>query len=146
MNYIKKYYYTKFSKGNIPLKKHQRELLEQKLQEEKYRIFLEKADDNYLILTEEDLIGFFSIKINDCVEIPCLYIFEEYRNRTVGRGVINDIIFAARHNIKKDIKYVTANSFGDSIMFFLKNGFDFCKIDKKSKYKKKNIVKMYKKI
>lgn len=146
MEFINTYYYTKFSKNNIPLDKKLREKFEKKLQQEEFNIFLERTDNNYFIMSEHELIGFFSIKIKDCLEIHCLYIFEEYRNKNIGRGVINDIIFATRHNIKKDIKYVIANSFTDSVMFFLKNGFDFCKIDKKSKYKKKNMIKMYKKI
>ena len=146
MKYIKKYSYRKFSKSYIPLDKYQSKSLEQKIKEEEYNIFLRQTDENYLIISENTMLGFLSIKITDYVEIPCLYIFEEYRNRSLGRSVINDIIFSTRHNVKKDIKYVIANSFPESALFFLKNGFDFCKMDRKTAYKKKNIIKMYKKI
>ncbi len=147
MKFIRKYYYMKFSEKNIPLNNSQKKKLENILYGEEYKKFLTKSDENYLIIKKEELIGFFFLNIErDFIDITSIYIFEEYRNKSIATQVINDIIFVARHNINRDINYIKANSFVESAMFFLKKGFDFYKINEKIDYKKKNVIIMYKKI
>lgn len=147
MNYIKKYYYEKFSMDNIPLENYQKIKLEKIISDAPYVQFFTENTMNYCIMHKNKLAGIFSFEIKDTyVELCCLYIFVEYRNRSFGTYVLNDLIFLARHEISSHIKYITANSFVESSMFFLKNGFDFCKINKKLDYKKKNVIKFYKMI
>ncbi len=147
MNYIKKYYYEKFSVENIEIDNFQNIKLEKIVCGEKYGEFFTEDSLNYCIIYKNNLAGTFSLTINDnSVELLCLYIFKECRNRSIGTYVLNDIIFLARHNLHEDIKYMVVNSFVDSSMFFLKKGFDFCKINKKLDYKKKNVIKLYKRI
>ena len=70
------------------------------------------------------LVGFFSLNINNnLIELLCLYVFEECRNKSIATYVLNDILFTVRHNYLYKIEYIVANSFVDSSMFFLKNGF-----------------------
>lgn len=142
-----KYYYINFSKSSIPLNSIQKKKLYIILEENEYQKFLSYSDENYLILFQNKLVGFFSLTFNEeIVELNCLYVFEEYRNKSIATEVINDLIFALKHNYQKNIKYIVANTFVESAMFYLKKGFDFCKINKKIDYKKKNIILMYKKI
>ena len=82
-----------------------------------------------------------SISYTVAIIIP---IIEKCRNKSIATYVLNDILFTVRHNYLYKIEYIVANSFVDSSMFFLKNGFDFCKINKKLDYKKKNIILLYK--
>ena len=117
------------------------------LNEEEFEKFFSRKSLNYFIMYENKLVGFFSLNIkNNLIELSCLYVIEECRNRSIATYVLNDIIFTVRHNLLCNVKYIVANSFVDSSMFFLKNGFDFCKINKKLDYRKKNIILFYKHI
>lgn len=145
MNFIKKYYYQKFSIDNIQLNTFQKKKFETILNQEEYKKFFSKKTINYFIMYNNKLVGFFSLNINNnFIELLCLYVFEECRNKSIATYVLNDILFTVRHNFLYKIEYIVANSFVDSSMFFLKNGFDFCKINKKLDYKKKNIILLYK--
>lgn len=145
MNFIKKYYYQKFSIDNIQLNTFQKKKFETILNHEGYKKFFSKKTINYFIMYNNKLVGFFSLNINNnFIELLCLYVFEECRNKSIATYVLNDILFTVRHNYLYKIEYIVANSFVDSSMFFLKNGFDFCKINKKLDYKKKNIILLYK--
>ena len=147
MNIIKKYCYKQFSLENMELKNFQKILIEKVIKDEKYGQFFTGNSLNYCILYKNNIVGIFSFSIYEhYVELQCLYIFEEYRNKSFGTYVLNDLIFLARHNLNENIRYISANSFVETSLFFLKKGFDFCKINKKLDYKKKNVIKLYKHI
>jgi N-acetylglutamate synthase-like GNAT family acetyltransferase len=147
MTFIKKYYYQKFCINDIKLNDFQKNKFDTVLNQEEYHKFFLEDTLNYFILYNHKLIGFFALKIKKkVIELLCLYIFEECRNKSIATYVLNDIIFTVRHNMVCNVEYIVANSFVESSMFFLKNGFDFCKINKKLDYKKKNIILMYKHI
>lgn len=147
MNCTGKYYYEIFSPDDIGPDDFQKIKLEKIISNDVYGQFFTENTINYCIMYHNKLAGLFSFEIKESlIELRCLYIFEEYRNKSIGTNVINDLTFLARHEIKEDIKYILVNSFVESSMFFLKKGFDFCKINKKLDYKKKNIIKLYKMI
>lgn len=147
MTFIKKYYYQKFSMDDIQLNTFQKNKFYKIINHEEYSKFFSNKTLNYFILYNNKLVGFFSLKIKkNFIELLCLYIFEECRNKSIATYVLNDIIFTVRHNLFCNVEYIVANSFVESSMFFLKNGFDFCKINKKLDYKKKNIILLYKHI
>ncbi|MBE6486386.1 MAG: GNAT family N-acetyltransferase [Methanosphaera stadtmanae] len=147
MTFIKKYNYQKFSIGDVQLNNFQKNKFDVILNQEGYIKFFSDNTLNYFILYHNKLVGFFTLKIKkNLIELSCLYIFEECRNKYVATYVLNDIIFTVRHNLLYNVEYIVANSFVESSMFFLKNGFDFCKLNKKLDYKKKNIILLYKRI
>ena len=132
---------------DIQLNTFQKNKFDKILNEEEFEKFFSRKSLNYFIMYENKLVGFFSLNIkNNLIELSCLYVIEECRNRSIATYVLNDIIFTVRHNLLCNVKYIVANSFVDSSMFFLKNGFDFCKINKKLDYRKKNIILFYKHI
>jgi len=138
MNLINSYNYQSFTIDNIHLSTFQKNKFEHIFNQKEYNKFFSEDSLNYFILYNDVLIGFFSLNINNnLVELLCLYVFKEFRNNSLATYVLNDIVYAARRNASDKLEYIVANSFVDSSMFFLKNGFDFCKINKKLDYKKK---------
>ena len=147
MTFIKKYYYQKFSMDDIQLNTFQKNKFDKILNEEEFEKFFSRKSLNYFIMYENKLVGFFSLNIkNNLIELSCLYVIEECRNRASKKAKWKPYPFTVRHNLFCNVEYIVANSFVESSMFFLKNGFDFCKINKKLDYKKKNIILLYKHI
>lgn len=147
MSYVKKYCYKQFSLENMELNNFQKIRIEKIIADENYGQFFTRNSLNYCILYKNNVAGIFSFKINEhSVELLCLYIFKEYRNKSFGTYVLNDLISLARHNLHENIRYLSVNSFVETSMFFLKRGFDFCQINKKLDYKKKNVIRLYKTI
>ena len=119
------------------------------------KIVDELYDENvntYLIKTKTNkTIGFFSlkeIKTKDnklAIELVCLYILKEYRLKYIATDLLNDITWSINKK-RVDYEYILANCFVESIMFFLKNGFDFYQVNKGLNYKERNIVVVYKKL
>ena len=108
--------------------------------------------DTYLIISKTNkAIGFFSIKETKtynnklAIELVCLYILKEYRLKYIATDLLNDIKRSIKQN-NNDYEYFLANSYVESAMFFLKNGFDFYHVDKGLNHKERNIILMYKKI
>ncbi|MBE6493371.1 MAG: GNAT family N-acetyltransferase [Methanosphaera stadtmanae] len=108
--------------------------------------------DTYLIISKTNkAIGFFSIKETKiynnklAIELICLYILKEYRLKYIATDLLNDIKRSIKQN-NNDYEYFLANSYVESAMFFLKNGFDFYHVDKGLNHKERNIILMYKKI
>ncbi len=150
---VHNYYYKKITKKsqfnmlqtkNNPLKKIiTPEIAENIQNNEEY--------ETYVILYDYEIIGFFTIKEeyqefnqkkSKILKIECIYIYKMYRYDGLGREIINDILWSIKD---RNISYILANSYVDSCMFFLKNGFDFCQNLKNEKLEK-NIIIMYKKI
>lgn len=145
MKFDRDYYYIKFNEDMI-LKKTQASKVELIENNELYYNLSKKADYNYLILNDTDLMGFFSLNLNEeYIQITSLHVCKEYRNKNIATEVINDVIFAVKYNFHYNVNCIVVNSYVESVLFFLKRGFDFCKINKKLDYKKKNIILLYKK-
>ncbi|WP_158005565.1 GNAT family N-acetyltransferase [Methanosphaera sp. WGK6] len=141
-------------------KDYEYELIQSKNKSLNKQLIIEMVNDlrksnyeTYMILCDYDIIGFFTLCIDNYEFVPkiqcnvlkiiCLYIYEPYRLRGIGTEVLNDIIWSIKNT---DCNCVLVNSFVDSAMFFLKNGFDFYKrsyMDYKNKY---NIITLYKKL
>ncbi len=104
----------------------------------------------YLISINNENIGFFSLKKektennNQALKIICFYICKNYRLKGIGTEILNDIQWCSKSNQQK-INYIIADTYVESCMFYLKNGFDFYKINK-TKKDKKNIITLYKNI
>lgn len=111
--------------------------------------------ETYMLICDYKIIGFFSLKHcnyeifpkNKCnvLRILCLYVYEQYRLKGVGTEILNDIIWSLKHNLDYEYEYIVSNSFVNSSLFFLKNGFDFYRNNKLC-YNKRNIIEMYKKL
>lgn len=141
----KEYYYTQYNSKELPLNKKHKEKLKKIITPEIYEELQEKNNYTYLVNYKEEIIGFFSFKITKTkIKIICIYIIEEYRQMGIATSIINNILYATTKN-GYEIKYMTANTFIESCMFFFKKGFDLCKVGKKDP-NKRNIVLMYKKI
>lgn len=145
MQFNKDYYYIKYNGEKDLLEEKQKNKLKIIENNKLYSVISKKSDYNYLILNETDLMGFFSLKLeNKYIQITSLYVCKEYRNKNVATEVINEVIFAVKYNFHYHVNCIVVNTFIESTLFFLKRGFDFCKINKKLDYKKKNIILMHK--
>lgn len=139
------YYYTKYDGNKDLLKEKIKNKVTKIENKQPYSNISKKSDYNYLILNETDMIGFFSLKLDEkYIQITSLYICKEYRNKNIATEIINDVIFAVKYNYKYHVNCIVVNTYVESALFFLKRGFDFCKINKKLDYKKKNIILLYK--
>ncbi len=146
MKFKKKYYYVKYDENEHVYNLYN-DRLDSIMEDKLYSVLFYKSDYKYVILKEEELIGFFSLNIKRrIIQLSSLYILKKYRNDGIATEVINDVIWAIKHNDDYNIQYITVNSFVESALFFLKRGFNFCKINKKLDYKKKNIILLHKTI
>ena len=129
-------------------KKKLHDILTKKIVKE---LYTNKTETYILITKTNKAVGFFSVKETKtnnnklAIELVCLYILKEYRLNYIATDLLNDITRSIKQN-KPDYEYFLANSYVESVMFFLKNGFDFYHVDKGLKHKERNIIVMYKKI
>ena len=95
---------------DIQLNTFQKNKFDKILNEEEFEKFFSRKSLNYFIMYENKLVGFFSLNIkNNLIELSCLYVIEECRNRSIATYVLNDIIFTVRHNLLCNVKYIVAN-------------------------------------
>ena len=108
---------------------------------------INQEDRIYLIFYQNKLVGFFSFNLCDekIVKIGSIFIEKEYRLKGLGRDLLNDITYLAR-NHKNNYKYIIANSFVESVLFFFKNGYEFCRKNDKIENTEKTVLVMFKKI
>lgn len=109
----------------------------------------------YMMISDYNILGFFAIKEEhmelftkktyNIIKILCIHIFKEYRLRGYGTEILNDIQWSVKNNNNKSYEYILANSFVKTAMFFLNNGFDFYKNNKKLDVEE-HMILMYKKI
>lgn len=145
MNFDRDYYYVKYENNNTLFNEIQNKKIDLIKNNQIYSHLTENSEYFYLILNDTDLIGFFSLNIKKkYVIISSLYVCKEYRKKGIATEIINDVIFAVKYNIKFHIHCIIVNSYAESALFFLKRGFDFCKLNKKLNYKKRNIILMKK--
>ncbi|MCD7781624.1 MAG: GNAT family N-acetyltransferase [Methanosphaera sp.] len=110
--------------------------------------------NTYKIYYENKCCGFFTIKRNntklfdddesDIIELVLIYIRKSYQCCGVASKLINDLINTMKMDNDHRYEYIIANSSIESVLFFIKNGFDFYEKHHKSRLDK-SIIIMYKK-
>lgn len=154
---LKNYHYKRINKDlESELLQTRKQSLSKILTKNVAREIKEKSNVTYLIINNETLLGFFTIKksrlVNikkerfNALKIVCIYIYKQYRNKGIGTKVLRDIQLSLRHDSKKKYEYILVNSYVDVVMFFISKGFDFYKNNRNLDYHKKNVIILYKKV
>ena len=146
MKYSVDYYYLKYEKNNN-LTQYQKNKTNVWFNKNIYAEIINQEDRIYLIFYQNKLVGFFSFNLCDekIVKIGSIFIEKEYRLKGLGRDLLNDITYLARSH-KNNYKYIIANSFVESVLFFFKNGYEFCRKNDKIENTEKTVLVMFKKI
>ncbi len=109
--------------------------------------------NTFMAILDDQMIGFITISKNckdvlgfksDIIKLECIYIEKEYRYNFLATKMINDLQHTMRNDYV-DYEYLFANSFVESVLFFLKNRFDYYKKGK-GLPDKRSIITMYKPI